>query len=197
MSCRNFTISPVATSLFCRKYDNMRNTLQSLILRAFFLLLLMNGVIACNNSESTPAVKKERPLSDPGQLIFDRLTGTWQNEDGKSFERWTKNADGTYRSDGFSIKANDTSWNEQASIYRNNSNWIFENKVKNQNDGKAIQFTSTLLNENSVQFSNPAHDFPTDINYTLADATTLRAFIVGPNGKGGKDTIPFNFTKLK
>ncbi len=133
----------------------------------------------------------------PQQLIFDKLTGTWQSEDGKSFERWTKNNDGTYMTAGFSIKGNDTSWNEQGSVYKENNNWVFENRVKDQNDGKAIKFTSSLLNETSVQFSNPAHDFPTDINYTVADAATLRAFIVGPNNKGGKDTIPFNFTRAK
>ena len=174
----------------------MRSTL-SQIPQLLYLFLLVAAGMACNNSATQDAEKNNTPSTDPGQLLFDRLVGTWQQEDGKSFERWTKNADGTYRSDGFTIKDNDTSWNEQASIYADNKHWIFENTVKNQNGGKAIRFTSTLMNENSVQFSNPAHDFPTDINYTLANATTLRAFIVGPNGKGGTDTIPFHFTKLK
>ena len=69
--------------------------------------------------------------------------------------------------------------------------------MKGQNDGKAIKFTSIILNEKTVQFSNPQHDFPTDINYTVADANTVNAFIIGPNNKGGKDTIPFNYTRLK
>jgi len=25
----------------------------------------------------------------------------------------------------------------------------------------------------------------------------LNAFIIGPNNKGGKDTIPFNYTRIK
>ncbi|HEX7846271.1 MAG TPA: hypothetical protein VF476_10770, partial [Chitinophagaceae bacterium] len=82
-------------------------------------------------------------------------------------------------------------------VYPENSNWVYENKVTNQNDGKAIKFTSTKMSDNSVQFSNPAHDFPTDINYTVADANTVNAFIIGPNSKGGKDTIPFNYTRHK
>jgi hypothetical protein len=69
--------------------------------------------------------------------------------------------------------------------------------VKSQNEGKAVKFTSTFLNETSVQFSNPVHDFPTDINYTVTDDNTLRAFIVGLNNKGGKDTIPFNYIRVK
>ena len=69
--------------------------------------------------------------------------------------------------------------------------------MKGQNEGKAVKFTSTFLNETSVQFSNPAYDFPTDINDTVTDANTIRAFIVGPNNKGGKDTIPFNYIRVK
>ncbi len=160
---------------------------------SFFILI----IIACNNSDGSTTVKKEKLAPSPQQLVFDKLTGTWQSDDGKSFERWTKNKNGSYRSVGFSIKRNDTSWNEQADIYREKGNWIFENTVKGQNNDKAVKFTSSLLNENSVQFSNPAHDFPTDINYTIAGVNIVRAFIVGPNNKGGKDTIQFNYIRVK
>lgn len=152
---------------------------------------------ACNNntSETTAATKDTTVAAKP--LVFDKLVGTWKKEDGKSFERWTKNNDGTYLAVAFHIKGTDTSWDENARIYPANGNWVFENTVKGQNDGKAVTFTSTLLNENSVQFSNPAHDFPTDINYTLPDANMVNAFIIGPNNKGGKDTIPFNYSRYK
>jgi hypothetical protein len=129
--------------------------------------------------------------------VFDKLVGIWQSEDGKSFEQWSENDNGTYRSVAFSVNGADTSWNEQASIYPENDKWVFENTVKGQNNGKAVRFVSSALSDNSVQFSNPAHDFPTDINYTLPDANIVHAFIIGPNGKGGKDTIPFNYVRLK
>jgi hypothetical protein len=133
----------------------------------------------------------------PQSVVFDKLVGIWVMKNGRSFEQWNKNSDGTYRSVGFTVKGADTSWNEQASIYPENNKWVFENTVKGQNDGKAVRFTSTILTERTVQFSNPAHDFPTDINYTVSDANTLNAFIVGPDNKGGKDTIPFDFTRKK
>ena len=167
------------------------------IIRSLCIFFLIAITFACNNSCGSTTEKEDASVPPQQQLIFDKPTGTWQSEDGKSFERWTKNNDGSYRSVGFSIKGSDTSWNEQANIYRENGNWIFENTVKGQNDGKAVKFTSSFLNETCVQFSNPAHDFPTDINYTVADANTLRAFIVGPNNKGGKDTIPFNYIRVK
>lgn len=167
------------------------------IMRSRYIPILIVITFARINSGGITTQKEDTPLPAQQQLIFDKLTGVWQNEDGKSFEHWTKNNNDSYRSVGFSIKGNDTSWNEQAIIYRDKGNWIFENTVKGQNEGKAVKFTSSFLNETSVQFSNPAHDFPTDINYTIADANTLWAFIVGPNNKGGKDTILFNYIRVK
>ncbi|HEX7904623.1 MAG TPA: DUF6265 family protein [Chitinophagaceae bacterium] len=164
----------------------------------FLAVLLL--VTACNsesgNNKNSIVETSDTALIAP-ELIFDKLVGTWQNEDGKSFERWTKNLDNTFNSVAFSIKNADTSWNEQAQIYPENNQWVFENTVKGQNDGKSVKFLSSILNETTVQFSNPAHDFPTDINYTITDANTINAFIIGPNNKGGKDTISFNYSRVK
>ena len=160
-------------------------------------MLIMN-ITACNNKDSNSKTTTTTvPNTETKKLVFDKLVGIWKSEDGKTFEQWTKNDNGTYHSRAYSVKGTDTSWNEQATIYRENDNWIFENTVKDQNDGKAIKFISTLFNEKTVQFSNPLHDFPTDVNYTMPDANTVNAFISGPNKKGGKDTIPFNYTRLK
>ncbi|MEI9943072.1 MAG: hypothetical protein WDN26_02525 [Chitinophagaceae bacterium] len=153
-------------------------------------------IISCNSSTGkTTNTEQSAPVVE--QLVFDKLVGTWQLEDGKNFERWTKNADGNFRSVAFTAKGTDTSWNEQANIYPEAGKWIFENTVKGQNDGKAVKFVSSLLTEKSVQFSNPAHDFPTDVNYTMGDTNTINAFIIGPNSKSGKDTIPFNYIRVK
>lgn len=152
---------------------------------------------ACNNAGENSAAEKNVSTPTPSVMVFDKLVGTWQNEDGKSFERWTKNHDGTYNSKVFSVKGTDTSYNEEAIIYKENANWVFENRVKNQNDGKAVKFTSTQLTDSHVQFSNPAHDFPTDVNYTVVDSTTVRAFIIGTAKNGRKDTFYFNYRKLK
>jgi hypothetical protein len=175
----------------------MRSIQQQLVALTF-IAFLSTGIMACNNNSE----KKEEPAAvsstvDQPSLVFDKLVGTWQSEDGKSFERWTKNTNGSFRTAGFSVKGSDTSWNEQGNVYSENDHWIFENTVKGQNDGKAVKFTSTILTDDIVQFSNPAHDFPTDINYTVPDANTINAFIVGPNANRGKDTIPFNFTRVK
>jgi len=107
-----------------------------------------------------------------------------------------KNPDGSYASASYSLSGSDTSWNEMAKIFSENGNWIFENNVKGQNNGQSVRFTSTFLTDSIVQFSNPAHDFPTDVNYTVIDSNNLHAFIIGPNKNGGRDTIPFNYSRL-
>jgi hypothetical protein len=159
-----------------------------------FVLPAWLVVSACNNSKTGTAPVASVVKTD---LVFDKLIGTWQNEDGTGFERWTIKEDGSFQSVSFSVRGSDTTWNENARIYPENDQWVFENTVKGQNDGKAVKFTSSLLSDSSVQFSNPAHDFPTDVNYTVINADSVRAFIVGPNGKGGKDTIPFNYVRVK
>lgn len=166
---------------------------------SFIGFLLVINIVACNDTGSGAGKTAEAITAndEPKELVFDKLVGIWKSEDGRSFEQWDKNVDGTYQSRAYSIKGVDTSWNEQANIYPENDDWIFENTVKGQNDGKAVKFTSTILNEKTVQFSNAQHDFPTDVNYAVPDANTLNAFIIGPNNKGGKDTIPFNYTRIK
>lgn len=169
-------------------------------LHSTILLLYVLVIAACNSNNETatatsPHANEEVPVSK--DVIFDRLIGTWQNTDGKSFESWYKNEDGSLRAAAYQLKGTDTIWTERASIYPENGKWVFENTVSGQNEGKAVKFISTQMNANSVQFTNPAHDFPTDINYTLTSDGSLHAFIIGPNKKGGKDTIPFDFRKIR
>ncbi|MFN2437875.1 MAG: hypothetical protein ABR503_01665 [Chitinophagaceae bacterium] len=180
------------------KINMQMKLINHLILPSAVTVFLVITATACNNQTKVTendAENSNRISSSANEKLFDKLVGTWQ--DGKTFERWSKNANGTYTSVAFSVKNNDTSWNEQAAVYQENNKWIFENTVKGQNDGKAVKFTSTLLNDTAVRFSNPAHDFPTDVHYTVADANTVNAFIIGPNNKGGKDSFFFNYKRLK
>lgn len=166
-------------------------------LHVFILFLFVSGMIAYSNQ---PAVTKSAsaPVNEPvrEKLVFDRLTGSWQSASKKIVERWSKTSDSTYRSVVYSIKGTDTLLNEQATVYLKNRVWIFETLVQGQNAGKAVAFTSTALTPDHVQFSNPAHDFPNEISYTVND-DTVHAFIAGRNAKGGMDTIRFRYTRVK
>ncbi|TMI68982.1 MAG: hypothetical protein E6H09_21020 [Bacteroidetes bacterium] len=157
--------------------------------RAIFCIAFFAA--ACGNSPASneSVVTKE--------LLFDKFIGTWQIPAVNGFERWTKKDDGSFITIGFSIKGNDTSWNENGRVYPEAGIWVFENTVKGQNDEKAIKFIASIFTDSMVQFSNPAHDFPTDINYSFVDNNRIHAFIFGPNDKGGKDTIHFEFKRVK
>lgn len=173
--------------------------MQLFISRMIIASIVSLAIAACNNEKDTKEENKTENAnsSTPAKaLVFDKLVGVWQSEDGKSFEQWTKNENGTYRTGVYSLKGSDTAWAERGNVYPENDKWIYENTAIGQNQDKAIKFTSTMLEESKVQFSNPAHDFPTDINYTVPDANTVNAFIVGPNKAGGKDTIPFNYKRV-
>ena len=107
-----------------------------------------------------------------------------------------KKAESTFQSRVYILNHSDTIVSEEASNYQENGQWVFENKVIGQDDDQPIKFYSTQLTNHSVQFSNPPHDFPTDVNYSLPDKNTIRAFIIGLNKKGNKDTTPFHYRRV-
>lgn len=166
-------------------------------IKSIFLAGILTVLFACsNNTETSDATIQATHLEDKA-IVLDKLLGLWQNEDGKSFERWTKVKEGLYRSDGFYLQNKDTVFTENVIVREENGKWFSENTVFNQNQGATIGFTISTINQNELHFTNPAHDFPTDIHYQLVDDNTIHAFIAGPNQSGSKDTIPFNFTRVK
>lgn len=161
----------------------------------FFGIALL--VLASCGSKSAEKVSSEKKGTETKeQNVLDKLVGTWKNENGKEFECWTKKGDALYQSVVYSLQGKDTVFHEHASVYNENGKWIFENVVKGQNNDEKIRFTSSILNEKTIQFSNPQHDFPTDINYTMPDLNTIHAFITGKNEQGKADTIPFNYSRV-
>jgi hypothetical protein len=162
--------------------------------------ILMSALISCNNKESTRAsdesMQDSIAVATVASTVFDKLSGTWLNIDGQNFERWNRSSDNNYHMVVFSVKVGDTIWRERATLYIDQGKWVFENTVTGQNEGKTVRFTAIFINDNNVQFSNPAHDFPTDIYYAVPNDSTINAFIVGPNQQGGKDTIPFNYKRV-
>lgn len=168
----------------------MKKNFQNLLIAT-----VLTTLAACGSGEpknEQPAVQSQPVRSS----VLDKLVGTWQLEDGKSFEQWTKENDTTYHSLVYALRGADTIIHEQAAVYKEGNAWVFENRVNGQNDGKAVRFTSSMLSENAVRFSNPEHDFPNQIHYTISGHNVLNAFITGHNEKGGTDTIPFNYTRV-
>jgi hypothetical protein len=129
--------------------------------------------------------------NEESNLVFDKLVGTWRLAEEDQFEEWKKNEDGTYSSRMYSVTEADTNVMEEVKVVAESGKWNFVTQVKGQNKGKAITFTSTVLQDTLVQFENPTHDFPRIINYRLATENDLQAFIAGTT-----DTIYFNYTRI-
>ncbi len=157
-----------------------------------FLFIVITG---CNTSLNKNVSDQEDSIYLPPTL-FEKLTGTWQVEKRNHFEQWSKKSDGTYECKGFKVVGKDTSFYEKATIYPDRSNWVFENTVNDQNEGRPVKFISTFLTPSIVHFSNPEHDFPTDIQYEMTGDNTLKAFISGPGKNNLQDTIYFYFKRV-
>lgn len=166
------------------------------ILHTLALSGMLAGLAACSPTETKTESPKQQSPETAESFVLDKLLGTWQSEDGKSFERWTKENNERYHSLVYTLHGTDTVVNERASIYRKGVQWVFENLVSGQNEGKSVKFVSAFVKDSAIHFSNPAHDFPNEIHYFLPDENHVNAFIVGGNEKGGKDTIPFNYRRV-
>lgn len=154
---------------------------------------MLAGLVACGTNETKTESPVERTPEKTPSCVLDKLLGTWQDEDGKSFERWTKERDERYQSLVYSLNGKDTLVKEHAVVYKEGAQWVFENQVSGQNDGKPVKFVSAFVKEDAIQFSNPVHDFPNEIHYAIPDHEHVNAFIVGNNAK---DTIPFNYKRV-
>ncbi|MGB4771515.1 MAG: DUF6265 family protein [Chitinophagaceae bacterium] len=128
-------------------------------------------------------------------LIFHKLTGTWQRSNGRTHEKWEKKPDGSFFSVMYNVRGADTTIQEEVTTTLEGNRWVYA--VKGAGNAEIVRFPSVVVTPTKAHFANPAHDFPTDIVYELIDPTKLRAYIVGPNDKGGKDTVWFNFTRIK
>lgn len=128
-------------------------------------------------------------------VIFNKLPGTWQRSNGRTHEKWEKKPDGSFFSVMYSVRGADTTLQEEVTTTREGNRWVYA--VKGAGNAEIVRFPSVEVTPTKAHFSNPSHDFPTDIVYELIDPTKLRAYIVGPNDKGGKDTVWFNFTRIR
>ncbi len=138
----------------------------------------------------------QQPLTDPvtnlGQETnFDWLLGQWKrtnDQEGlQTFEHWEKINDTEYQASGFTLKAEDTVWQESIQLYRSEDIWNF--KVTGKGEKKPTIFKLTKLELESFTCENKTNEFPKKIRYAKVEKG-LNAVISG-DGK----VILFQFTK--
>ena len=127
---------------------------------------------------------------------FSQLSGTWvkQHTSSPQIEHWQSQPDGSFTGFGADVKGIDTVVTEDLRIFHANGTWQYEAKVKNQNNGKPIVFALQNANRKKCTFSNPAHDFPQKIQYSLKKSG-LRVALYGPSPMGKSITYFIDFKR--
>ena len=160
------------------------------------LLFIISFLFAFSCNTSKQITKKETTPSISESILFEKFVGNWENKTFGIFEKWEKINNDQFAALAFSVQGQDTIVQETVNIYKEADKWIYEVTVKGQNNGKAVKFTADNYSENQINFSNPSHDFPTDINYSFEE-NTMKAFIAGPEKNGEIKKIPIIFERLE
>ena len=123
---------------------------------------------------------------------FDWLPGKWiriNDKDGKqTFENWEKKDNSEYNGFAYTMKNQDTIWQERILLIRANNQWSFD--VTGEGDMEPTKFKVTTLEKNKFICENQENEFPKVIGYTLA-GDTLHAKISGNDME-----VLFDFIKV-
>jgi hypothetical protein len=163
----------------------MKNTLIS-----FGLVLVL---AACNNANNSTPKEPNSPILNKIDKV-DWLLGTWEQnlENGTFSEDWRKKNDSTFLGKSWAVMNGDTVFSEKISLTQVSNNLYYTPSVKDQNEGKAIQFKLTSLSDSLLIFENPEHDFPQKISYRKVTQDSLMAEISGKvDNKEASQQFPF------
>jgi hypothetical protein len=115
---------------------------------------------------------------------LDWLRGTWRVESGPlvTEERWSATPDGQLLGAGRVLRNDQLSFYETLDITYSTSGALTYTAWPVSQD--PVVFDVSERSEQAITFTNPAHDFPQQITYTRADATTLNVKAVGTSSAG-------------
>lgn len=115
------------------------------------------------------------------------MLGTWVSNTGKVkvIETWWQVSDNTFEGEGISISENKTT-KETLRIVQMSDHIFYLAKV--ESNAMPVPFKLTSCASRQAVFSNPEHDFPTRLRYTLnhtsAKKDEMYAHVSGADGKG-------------
>lgn len=120
----------------------------------------------------------------------DFLIGTWKQEGKNNYEHWDQLQKNHLRGFSYSYKNDRIHVSEYLSIKKTKDSVFYGATVIGQNEGQEVLFQLHQEN-NSYIFSNPKHDFPKYITYTLISPNNMTVVV----SDGGQKNITFYFTK--
>ncbi len=139
----------------------MRNALPILLLLAACRPNTPDNDISTVSTADGPLVHLDR--------MAERLSGDWvdTSADGHTVfhEQWQR-TDGTLHTGlGFVMSGADTVFIEHLKIHSNGKEGWYSARIPSQNDGVFIDFKLEHASNDSLVFTNAAHDFPQRIRY--------------------------------
>lgn len=100
------------------------------------------------------------------QLVFPNfLEGTWKIENQEAYERWDRLDDRHFKGIAYLQKEGEVYLTEYLDLKDDEGVIVYEASVPGHNEGRGIPFIMEM-NDQTVLFKNPAHDFPKQIAYT-------------------------------
>ena len=108
------------------------------------------------------------------QQFPDVFAGTWCDSISGIYETWEKAGDKHLKGFSYELKNGEKVISEYIEIGMKENKMTYTVSVKNQNNEKPVSFVLSAT-DSIYTFVNPAHDFPTYINYTVVSENYIRA----------------------
>jgi len=133
-----------------------------------------------------PSTETALPAAHPNMAKARWFIGQWENKsaEGDLVENWTKVNDSLYMGESYFIVKGDTVFAERVALLEIYGRMTYNVTVPSQNEGGAVAFVMTDINDERVIFENPQHDYPSKIMYSNVAPDSLVAEISGT--KDGK-----------
>jgi hypothetical protein len=137
----------------------------------YVIFSLFLGLIVSITSCKSPQELESIKLSDISWLI-----GQWQTDPLQRVEVWSLRAN-VLNASGLILGGEKPKVNEVMQIESIDGNLIYSVLVYNQNDNEYVHFELANKDPQDLMFTNPDHDFPKMIRYTLEEQNRLKVSI--------------------
>jgi hypothetical protein len=166
-------------------------------MRAAFLPIACGLLVACSTPPSpSPVPAEPTPAPVPGWDLGLQLVGGWIDSTSSDqfvvHEAWSMQDDSTLRGIGHVLAGADTVFIEALRLGHRKGVLIYSALPGGEKSGTFTDFTCTLVDEDSLVFTNATNDFPKRIRYVR---TVGGWHAVIDEGKAGlQRTEHFHFT---
>lgn len=145
-------------------------------MKKYLIVVLSLVLSACQQQVKQSKIETDK-YSQFQKTVW--LIGNWQKqtEKGVLTESWQKLDDSTLVGQSYFIDGVDTLSSESIRIEQRNRKLFYIPTVKGQNNGMVVNFNLTSVNDSSLIFENPEHDFPQKITYNKMKNDSLMAEI--------------------